>query len=86
MHPRRENHYHRDQYQMDTEIGIRPTPSNIEWSCRRETAGYDFQDILVVRLGSKRDKERLQCSGPDAEENQDIDDEKLVISCHDPIV
>lgn len=61
------------------------TPSDIERASSRKAICNDLDDLQPRRL-AERDQERLQSRCADAEEDEDVHDEELVVACHDPVV
>jgi hypothetical protein len=61
------------------------TPSNVERSSHRETISDSFH-YNAPRHGRARGDEGLERGGSNAEKHQYVDDEELVVTCHDPVV
>ena len=63
----------------------RRTPADVERARDREALRYDGDD-LRGRDRLEREQERLQRRSADAEEDEDVDDEELVVPRHDTVV
>ena len=63
----------------------RRTPADVERARDREALRND-RDDLRGRDRLEREQERLQRRGADAEEDEHVHDEELVIPCHDPVM
>ena len=61
------------------------TPSDIERAGGREAIRDDLDNLQPRRL-AERDQERLQRRCADAEKDEDVHDEELVVAGHDPVV
>ena len=85
MHACRENDY-LNVSEMDHLSSITPTPSNVERSSRRKAIRQYMQGISVRVFNCKAHQETLQSRSSDAEKDENIDNEKLVIARHDAIV
>ena len=85
MHSRREDDCDRSQ---PSDLGTTPlplTPADVEWACNREALRDDRGELCGCD-GLEREQERLKRDSPDTEEDEDVDDEELVIACHDTVV
>lgn len=61
------------------------TPANVERSSSWKAIGDDL-DQLIAGCCFERHQERLQSSSANAEEDENVDNQELVVSCHDSVV